>query len=206
MLNLGMLYFNSDRGLTVPDVLNPIIVAENPQSLGYRLVDAAGTNFNRMFNFPKIETGDFARLQRHHDDLSFSFSLRQSSSETLQIRNQDKKRSGQLRRGGVSLMPASSTARLQGRSLQSNCFSFDETSAAYIQARFEAIRGQGRQPERAGSVRAWAPPRYRRRHRNRDRPPHLPRHRDYGLPDEWRTYRSGATDGRPCERGDHRAL
>ena len=59
MLNLGMLYFNSDRGLTVPDVLNPIIVAENPQSLGYRLVDAARTNFNRMFNFLKIETGNF---------------------------------------------------------------------------------------------------------------------------------------------------
>src|SRR6266851_5385637 len=91
MLNLGMLYFNSDRGLTVPDVLNPIIVAENPQSLGYRLVDAAGTNFNRMFDFLKIETGDFARLQRHQDDLSFSFLLRQSSSETLQIRNQDKR-------------------------------------------------------------------------------------------------------------------
>ena len=32
--------------------------------------------------------------------------------------------------------------RLQGRSLQSNYFSFDETSAAYIQARFEAIRGR----------------------------------------------------------------
>src|SRR6266851_3660565 len=70
MLNLGMLYFNSDRGQTVPDVLNAIIVAENPQSLGYRLVDAAGTNFNRMFNFLKIETGDFARLQRHHDDFN----------------------------------------------------------------------------------------------------------------------------------------
>jgi hypothetical protein len=26
-----------------------------------------------MFNFLKIETGNFARLQRHHDDLSFSF-------------------------------------------------------------------------------------------------------------------------------------
>jgi hypothetical protein len=37
-------------------------------------------------------------------------------------------------------MPAFSTVRLQGRSLQSNYFSFDETSAAYIQARFvEAI-------------------------------------------------------------------
>src|SRR5260370_40993791 len=96
MLNLGMPYFNrdhfnSDRGLTVADVLNPIIIAENLQSLGYRLVDAAGTNFNRMFNFLKIETGDFARLQRHQDDLSFSFFLRQSSSENLQIRNQDKR-------------------------------------------------------------------------------------------------------------------
>jgi hypothetical protein len=39
-------------------------------------------------------------------------------------------------------MPAFSTVRLQGRSLQSNYFSFDETSAAYIQARFEAIRGR----------------------------------------------------------------
>src|SRR5713101_6980110 len=99
MLNLGMLYFNSDRGLTVADVLNPIIVAENPQSLGYRLVDvdAAGTNFNRMFNFLKIETGDFARLQRHHDDLSFSFLLRQSRGENSQRgesmnRGQKKKR------------------------------------------------------------------------------------------------------------------
>src|ERR1700738_414323 len=77
MLNLGMLYFNSDRSLTVPDALNPIIVAENPQSLGYRLVDAAGTNFNRMFNFLKIGTGNFARHQCHTDDLSYSFFLRQ---------------------------------------------------------------------------------------------------------------------------------
>jgi len=83
MLNLGMLYFNSDRGLTVPDVLNPIIVAENPQRLGYRLVDAAGTNFNRMFNFLKIEAGNFARLQRHHDDLSFSSFLRQNSRKQI---------------------------------------------------------------------------------------------------------------------------
>ena len=56
MLDLGMLYFNRDRRLTVPDVLNPIIVTENPQSLGYRLVDTASTNFNRMFNFLKIGT------------------------------------------------------------------------------------------------------------------------------------------------------
>ena len=44
-----MLYCNSDRGLTVTNVLNPSIVAESPQSLGDRLVDAAGTNFNRMY-------------------------------------------------------------------------------------------------------------------------------------------------------------
>jgi hypothetical protein len=97
MLNLGMLYFKSDRGLTVPDVLNPSIVAENPQSLGDRLVDAVGSNFNRMFNFLKIETGDFARLQRYNDDLSYSFFLRQGSGENSQRgesmnRGQKKKR------------------------------------------------------------------------------------------------------------------
>jgi hypothetical protein len=64
MLDLGMLYFNRDRRLTAPEVLDPFIVTENPQSLGDRLVDAAGTNFNRMFNFLKIEKGNFARLQR----------------------------------------------------------------------------------------------------------------------------------------------
>jgi hypothetical protein len=62
--------------ITVPDVLNPIIVTENPQSLGYRLVDTASTNFNRMFNFLKIDTGNFARLQRHNDDLSYSLFIR----------------------------------------------------------------------------------------------------------------------------------
>ena len=38
MLDLGMLYFNRDGRLTAPDVLDPIIIAENPQSLGDRLV------------------------------------------------------------------------------------------------------------------------------------------------------------------------
>src|SRR6202795_5193417 len=100
MFNLGMLYFNRDRRLTAPDVLDPSIVAKNSQRLGYRLVDAAGTNFNRMFNFLKIETGNFARLQRHHDDISFSVFLRQSSGRNSQrSMNQDKQKSGQLRRG-----------------------------------------------------------------------------------------------------------
>jgi len=56
MLDLGMLYFNRDRRPTVPDVLDPIIIAENPQSLRHRLIDAAGTDFNGMFDFLKIET------------------------------------------------------------------------------------------------------------------------------------------------------
>src|ERR1700730_16461641 len=108
MLNLGMLYFKSDRGLTVPDVLNPSIVAENPQSLGDRLVDAAGSNFNRMFNFLKIETEDFARLQRHNDDLSYSFFLRQRKRRNSQRgesmnRGQKKKRTIE---GGGSLLNA----------------------------------------------------------------------------------------------------
>jgi hypothetical protein len=57
---------------------DPFIVAENPQSLGDRLVVAAGTNFNRMFNFLKIETGNCARLQSHNDDLPYSFFFRQT--------------------------------------------------------------------------------------------------------------------------------
>jgi hypothetical protein len=84
MLDLGRLYFNKDRRLTVPEVLDSFIVMENPQSLGDRLVDAAGTNFNRMFNFLKIETGNFARLQRHNNDLPNSFFLFSSPSATVQ--------------------------------------------------------------------------------------------------------------------------
>src|SRR5260370_33499695 len=64
------------------------------------------------------------------------------------------KRSGQLRRGGVSLMPASSTARMQGRRFAIELLGFDETSAAYIQARFGARRGISRKWERAWAVRA----------------------------------------------------
>ena len=37
------------------DILYPFIVAESPQSLSDRFLDAAGTNFNRMFNFLKVE-------------------------------------------------------------------------------------------------------------------------------------------------------
>jgi hypothetical protein len=69
MLDLGMLYFNHDRRLTMTDVVDPFIVTENSQGLRNRFVDAAGTNFNHMFNLLKIEAGDFTRLQRHNDDL-----------------------------------------------------------------------------------------------------------------------------------------
>jgi hypothetical protein len=63
MLNLGMLYFNRDRRLTVPDILDPFIVPENPQSLGDRLVDASGAHLDRVFHSSEIEAGNFARLQ-----------------------------------------------------------------------------------------------------------------------------------------------
>ena len=74
MLDLGMLYFNHDRRLTMTDVVDPFIVTENSQGLSNRLVDAAGTNFNHMFNLLEIEAGHFACLQGRNDDLScFAF-------------------------------------------------------------------------------------------------------------------------------------
>ena len=51
-----------------------------------------------------------------------------------------------------------------------------------------------------------APPRCRRGNRNRDRLPHLPRHRHYGLPDQRRAHRSRAAHGRALERENHRPL
>src|ERR1700730_4369267 len=102
MLNLGMLYFKSDRGLTVPDVLNPSIVAENPQSLGDRLVDAAGSNSTVCL------TSLRSKQETLHvfNDLSYSFFLRQSSGENSQRgesmhRGQKKKRTIE---GGGSLL------------------------------------------------------------------------------------------------------
>jgi hypothetical protein len=59
----------------MPDVVDPFVVVENPQGLSNRLVDAVGTNFNRMFNLLEIETGHFAGLQGHNQELSyFAFS------------------------------------------------------------------------------------------------------------------------------------
>src|SRR5271155_3848514 len=50
VLNLGMLYFNRDPRLAAPDVLDPFIVAENPERLSDRLVDAAGAHLRRAFH------------------------------------------------------------------------------------------------------------------------------------------------------------
>ena len=62
MLDLGMLYFNREQRLTVPNVLDPFIATENPQSLGYCFIDAAGAYLDRVFDSLEIEAGDFARL------------------------------------------------------------------------------------------------------------------------------------------------
>jgi hypothetical protein len=39
----------------VPDILDSIIIAENSQGLGDRLVDAAGTHLYRVFHSMKIK-------------------------------------------------------------------------------------------------------------------------------------------------------
>ena len=92
---------------------------------------------------------------------------------------------------------------------------------AYIEAAGIAGRPQGaavprrdrqNQETRAGRDVAHrclvhgAPPCCRRRHRNRDRLPHLPRHRHHGLPDERRAHRGRAAHGRTLERENHRPL
>jgi hypothetical protein len=91
----------------VPDVINPFVVAENPQGLSNRLVDAAGTNFNRMFKLLEIETGHFARLRATTTIYHGSLFLRQQSNEVLgsEIKSQDryKRKSGRLKGGGSLL-------------------------------------------------------------------------------------------------------
>ena len=61
----------------------------------------------------------------------------------------DKKKSGQLRRGESRQCPLLQQSDA-GRRFAIELFGLDETSAAYIQARFEAIRG--RTTGRAGTV------------------------------------------------------
>jgi hypothetical protein len=63
-----------------------------------------------MFNLLEVETGYFARLQGHEDGLScFAFSsLERTEGSAREI--DTKKKSGQLKEGGVSLMPASSNS------------------------------------------------------------------------------------------------
>ena len=71
MLDLGMLYFNSDPRLATPDVLDPFVITKNPQRLGDRLVDAAGAYLRRVFHALEIDAGNFARLQGHTYDLPY---------------------------------------------------------------------------------------------------------------------------------------
>src|SRR5271154_3711527 len=111
-----MLYLNHDWSSTMTHFLYPFVIAENTQSLGYRLVDAAGTNFNHMFNLLKIETGHFAGLQSHNDDLScFAFYSPERGGEI----GWSKRKSGRLEEGG-SLLNARFNSRSQGRSLQTD--------------------------------------------------------------------------------------
>jgi hypothetical protein len=77
VLDLGCFTLTRDRRLTTPDVLDPFIVTENLQSLGYRLIDGAGAHLDRVFDNSEIKAGNFARLQSHKDDLSCSLFIRQ---------------------------------------------------------------------------------------------------------------------------------
>jgi hypothetical protein len=77
MLDLGMLYFNRDRRLAAPDVLDPFIVTENPQGLGDRLIDAAGAHLDSVFNALMVDAGNSARFQSHPQRLSHSLFIRQ---------------------------------------------------------------------------------------------------------------------------------
>jgi hypothetical protein len=75
MLDFRMLYFNYNRRLTTTYIIDPFIIPEDSQGLSNRFVDAGDINFNRMFNLLEVDTGHFARLEGHNDDLSyFAFS------------------------------------------------------------------------------------------------------------------------------------
>ena len=67
--------------LAATDVFDPFVITKNSQGLGDRLVDAAGTNFNRMFNLPWRSTQETlhvfrATLSIYH--LRFFFAMRAS--------------------------------------------------------------------------------------------------------------------------------
>jgi hypothetical protein len=70
MLDFRILYFNHDRRLTMTDVIDSFIIPENSQCLSDGLVETGSPNFNYMFNLLEVDTGHFARLQGHDNDLS----------------------------------------------------------------------------------------------------------------------------------------
>jgi hypothetical protein len=86
MLDLGMLYFNSDPRLAVPNVLDPFVISKNPQRLGDRRVNAAGAHLRRVFHALEIDAGHCAGLQGHQNDLSYSFFIRQTKAAPIDLR------------------------------------------------------------------------------------------------------------------------
>jgi len=55
---------------------------EHVAALGYRLVEAAGADLDRVCHSSEIDAGNFARFQGHNDDLSCSLFLRYNGSWT----------------------------------------------------------------------------------------------------------------------------
>ena len=122
MLDLWMLYFNHDRRLTTTNIIDPFIIPEDSQGLSNRFVDAGDINFNRMFNLLEVDTGHFARLEGHNDDLSyfaFSSPVRLSTSGPNPLIETKEKRA--IEEGESPLMPACSNSPIAGRrSLQTD--------------------------------------------------------------------------------------
>jgi hypothetical protein len=69
-----MLYFNHNRRLTMTDVIDRFVIAEDSQGLSDRLVDTGGTNLPYV-HLLEVAAGYFAGPQGHNYDLSyFAFS------------------------------------------------------------------------------------------------------------------------------------
>jgi hypothetical protein len=105
MLKLGMLYFNSDRGLTVPDVLNPSIVGENPQSLGDRLVDAPALTSTVCLTSLRSKQKTLHVFNATTTIYHIRFFFRQSSGETSrrgESMNRGQKKKRTIEGGGES--------------------------------------------------------------------------------------------------------
>jgi hypothetical protein len=80
-----MLYFYGYRRLAAPEALDPFIVAENPQRLGDRLIEAAGAHLDRVFNSLEIDAANFHVFRTTLDDYHVRFlsATRRSKSPVL---------------------------------------------------------------------------------------------------------------------------